>query len=192
MEDYTRLCMNCFHELNGAAVCPHCGYEQNTPQDADCLPPGTVIADRFLIGRARGQDETGIVYNVLDLKKNVRRRMREFFPPEDAARGADGSVGSASELVGGCVSGFAGVFRQPVKRPASRNIARNIAIHFFILAPPNKYLSQQSLFFSRTSTINIFVPIISLYKLLFNRVSKVTFHSIVSKVLENGQKWRYN
>ena len=35
MEDYTRLCMNCFHELNGAAVCPHCGYEQNTPQDAD-------------------------------------------------------------------------------------------------------------------------------------------------------------
>ena len=92
MEDYTRLCMNCFHELNGAAVCPHCGYEQNTPQDADCLPPGTVIADRFLIGRARGQDETGIVYNVLDLKKNVRRRMREFFPPEDAARGADGSV----------------------------------------------------------------------------------------------------
>ena len=92
MEDYTRLCMNCFHELNGASVCPHCGYEQNTPQDADCLPPGTVIADRFLIGRARGQDETGIVYNVLDLKKNVRRRMREFFPPEDAARGADGSV----------------------------------------------------------------------------------------------------
>ncbi len=92
MEDYTRLCMNCFHELNGATVCPHCGYEQNTPQDADCLPPGTVIADRFLIGRARGQDETGIVYNVLDLKKNVRRRMREFFPPEDAARGADGSV----------------------------------------------------------------------------------------------------
>ncbi len=92
MEDYTRLCMNCFYELNGASVCPHCGYEQNTPQDADYLPPGTVIADRFLIGRARGQDETGIVYNVLDLKKNVRRRMREFFPPEDAARSADGSV----------------------------------------------------------------------------------------------------
>ncbi len=92
MEDYTRLCMNCFRDRNGASVCPHCGYEQNTLPDADCLPPGTVVADRFLIGRARGQDDTGIVYNVLDLKKNVRRRMREFFPSEDAARSADGSV----------------------------------------------------------------------------------------------------
>ena len=28
MEDYTRLCMNCFRDLNGKHVCPHCGYEQ--------------------------------------------------------------------------------------------------------------------------------------------------------------------
>ncbi|MBQ3232220.1 MAG: peptidoglycan-binding protein, partial [Clostridia bacterium] len=96
MEDYTRLCMNCFRDLNGKHVCPHCGYEQEVSVNPDHLPGGTVIADRFIIGRVRGQDDTGIVYNVFDLNKNTRRRMREFFPASIAVRNYDGSVSPAS------------------------------------------------------------------------------------------------
>ena len=61
MEDYTKLCMNCFKDLGGSRVCPHCGYEQEHITDPDHLPGGTLIADRFVIGRVRGQDDTGIV-----------------------------------------------------------------------------------------------------------------------------------
>ena len=86
MEDYTKLCMNCFKDLRGNSVCPHCGYEQDHTTDPDHLPGGTLIADRFVIGRVRGQDDTGIVYNVFDLNKNTRRRMREFFPASIAIR----------------------------------------------------------------------------------------------------------
>ncbi len=92
MEDYTKLCMNCFRDIGNKKVCPSCGYERDTRQNPDFLPPGTIVADRFLIGRSRGQDDTGIVYQVLDMKKNTRRRMREYFPREIAQRLEDGSV----------------------------------------------------------------------------------------------------
>ena len=95
MVDYTKLCMNCFKELRGMRVCPHCGYKQENSSDPDHLPGGTLIADRFVIGRVRGQDDTGIVYNVFDINKNTRRRMREFFPAEIADRQIDGSVSPA-------------------------------------------------------------------------------------------------
>ena len=102
MEDYTKLCMNCFRNLNGNSVCPHCGYEQEASSDPDHLPGGTLIADRFVIGRVRGQDDSGIVYNVFDLNKKTRRRMREFFPASIAIRQLDGSVSPAS----GCEDSF--------------------------------------------------------------------------------------
>ncbi|MBQ3668214.1 MAG: peptidoglycan-binding protein, partial [Clostridia bacterium] len=85
-------CYNCFKEIGTKSVCPHCGYEQDTPADENQLKPGTLITGRYLIGRARGSDENGVIYNVFDLKTESKRRMREYFPEEHCTRGADGEV----------------------------------------------------------------------------------------------------
>lgn len=88
----TERCYNCFKPIGSGNTCPHCGYDRTTPAQDGFLAPGTLITERYLVGRARGSDETGIVYNVYDLKKETRKRMREYFPEEHCIRNADGSV----------------------------------------------------------------------------------------------------
>ena len=85
-------CHNCFKEIGAKIACPYCGYEQDTPVDENHLKPGTLITGRYLIGRVRGSDENGIIYNVFDLKNESKKRMREYFPEEHCERGPDGEV----------------------------------------------------------------------------------------------------
>ena len=88
----TTRCYNCFKEIGKKKVCPHCGYEQDTPCEPEQLAPGLILAGRYMVGRARGMDDDGIVYNIFDMKNETRRRMREFFPRAHCKRGQDGSV----------------------------------------------------------------------------------------------------
>ena len=90
---YENLCMYCFEDNGGKAVCPHCGRDARAAVPAIQLLPGTLLHnDRFLVGRARGQDANGIVYTALDTRKNVPLRIREYLPRESARRLGDGSV----------------------------------------------------------------------------------------------------
>ncbi len=88
----SKRCYNCFKEIGSKRVCPHCGYEQDTPSDGDHLQPGLIIAGRYMVGRERGSDDEGVIYNVFDMHTETRRRMREFFPVEHCTRGEDGGV----------------------------------------------------------------------------------------------------
>jgi hypothetical protein len=45
-----------------------------------------------LVGRALGQDATGIVYAAFDTKKENRLRIREYLPRDCAERLNDGAV----------------------------------------------------------------------------------------------------
>ena len=90
---YENLCMYCFEDMEGQAVCPHCGRDSRAavPQ-VQMLPGSLVYHDRFLIGRALGQDATGIVYAAFDTKRENRLRIREYLPRDCAERLNDGAV----------------------------------------------------------------------------------------------------
>ena len=90
---FENLCMYCFEETGGADVCPHCGRDARAAVPQIQLLPGTLVYnDRFLIGRALGQDASGIVYAALDTRKNVKIRIREYLPRDCARRLNSGEV----------------------------------------------------------------------------------------------------
>ena len=74
-------CNNCFQVYDGGAVCPKCGYEQGRPGDElFYLFPGTVLSQRYIVGKVIGEGGFGIVYKSWD---NVNRAMvavKEYYP----------------------------------------------------------------------------------------------------------------
>lgn len=90
---YEELCMYCFEDLQGQAICPHCGRDSRAAVPQIQMLPGTLVYhDRFLVGRALGQDATGIVYSAYDTKRETKLKLREYLPRDCAERLNDGSV----------------------------------------------------------------------------------------------------
>ena len=102
MTEKRKLCMYCFEPIGSKTVCPHCGGDSSAAVPAGHMEPGTMLAERFMIGRARGQDATGIVYEVLDTNRDRVLRVREYFPRGLAQREADGRV----SVIAGCEADF--------------------------------------------------------------------------------------
>ena len=75
------LCMNCFNVKGAKSKCPFCGYEEGTPpEQAFHLVPGTVIANRYLIGTCIGFGGFGITYKAYDQILGVIVAIKEFYP----------------------------------------------------------------------------------------------------------------
>ena len=90
-----QLCYNCMRELgertNG--VCPHCGYDNRTAAQTSphALLLGTVLQNRYVIGRVLGQGGFGITYIGYDLKLETRVCIKEYFPDGAAWRSSEQS-----------------------------------------------------------------------------------------------------
>ena len=89
----TRRCYNCMKELCDAdQICPDCGYDNSSPsQPAQALRCGTVLRERYLIGKMLGQGGFGITYIGYDYTLDTTVCIKEFFPAGGAMRGNDGS-----------------------------------------------------------------------------------------------------
>ncbi len=86
MEQYNR-CMGCMEVKGEARKCPHCGWIEGTmPEFPFCLPPGTILNDKYLIGRVLGQGGYGITYLALELNLNQKLAIKEYFPQDMASR----------------------------------------------------------------------------------------------------------
>lgn len=83
------LCMKCMRQLGNSPVCPYCGHDNQSPQNAPYLPKRTVLAGRYLVGVADSHNGDGITYVGFDLSQKSPVYIREFFPERIAARARD-------------------------------------------------------------------------------------------------------
>ena len=83
------FCYNCFQEKSEAeGPCPYCGFDlaENEKKFPVALRAGTVLNDRYIIGRVLGQGGFGITYLALDTQLNAKVAIKEFMPGEIATR----------------------------------------------------------------------------------------------------------
>ncbi|MCI9557562.1 MAG: protein kinase [Lawsonibacter sp.] len=83
------LCYNCFRQVaDPSAPCPHCGFdlEENQQKFPVALRAGTVLNDRYIVGRVLGQGGFGITYVAFDTQLQARVAIKEYMPSEMATR----------------------------------------------------------------------------------------------------------
>lgn len=74
-------CPNCFADKNGATNCASCGWPaQSDSRSGIHLPPGSLLHDRFRIGRLIGQGGFGATYLGWDDRLHVKVAVKEFYP----------------------------------------------------------------------------------------------------------------
>ena len=94
MAERKSLCYNCFRERESLeGPCPCCGFDlaENEKNFPVALRAGTVLNDRYIVGRVLGQGGFGITYLALDTQLNAKVAIKEFLPSEIATR-VDGTT----------------------------------------------------------------------------------------------------
>ena len=89
MAEQKHLCYNCFQERETQeGPCPYCGFDlaENEKKFPVALRAGTVLNDRYIVGRVLGQGGFGITYLALDTQLNAKVAIKEFMPGEIATR----------------------------------------------------------------------------------------------------------
>lgn len=76
------ICYNCFKEYDEELdFCPYCGQSFNElPKDEYLLSTGTILLDRYLIGKAVGSGGFGNVYKAWDMKLETTVAVKEYYP----------------------------------------------------------------------------------------------------------------
>ena len=90
----TSRCCNCMNELSGTVkICPKCGFDNSRyVQPNEALPCGTVLRERYMIGRVLGQGGFGLTYIGYDQALGTPVCIKEYFPAGGAMRGQGGST----------------------------------------------------------------------------------------------------
>lgn len=81
------LCLGCMHELKSEDTCSYCGLEQKKYHpNPRCLIPGTLLRDRYMLGRVLGEGSFGITYIGWDILLKIPVAVKEYFPTEYVSR----------------------------------------------------------------------------------------------------------
>lgn len=88
-----QFCPYCMSPVEGGKPCEACGLTQGsyTPSPHH-LPPGTVLKERYLVGRVLGEGGFGITYIGCDLQLELKVAIKEYFPTDKASRVAQASL----------------------------------------------------------------------------------------------------
>ena len=89
MAERKNLCYNCFQEREAPeGPSPYCGFDlaENEKKYPVALRAGTVLNDRYIVGRVLGQGGFDITYLALDTQLNAKVAIKEFMPGEIATR----------------------------------------------------------------------------------------------------------
>lgn len=81
-------CFSCMSECeNGQEVCPHCGYVFHPTAESPLhMAPGTILLDRYLVGKVIGYGGFGVTYIGWNSILQQRVAIKEYLPSEFATR----------------------------------------------------------------------------------------------------------
>lgn len=82
-------CFYCMEEYDEDidVICPFCGNDVvDLSNESFCLSAGSVLKDRYIVGRVLGNGGFGITYIGYDKTLKRKIAIKEFFPPECASR----------------------------------------------------------------------------------------------------------
>lgn len=86
-------CQNCMQELlQDTELCPYCASSTRQRNGLSQLPAGTVLQNRYLVGRVLGSGGFGITYIGRDLALKSRVAVKEFFPADLVRRNSETST----------------------------------------------------------------------------------------------------
>lgn len=90
MNSRKNYCMNCMKEIDPSTVqCPHCEYNNDTPQHEPCLPKGSLIGQRYIVGKVISLANDSITYIGLDTETEETVEIHEFYPVKIVKRNSD-------------------------------------------------------------------------------------------------------
>lgn len=75
-----RLCLGCMNELDENGNCSNCSYGNDVPRVQPYLAPGTILDNRYLIGRLLTYNGEGASYISYDNIAHEKVVVREYFP----------------------------------------------------------------------------------------------------------------
>ncbi len=92
--DGMNLCIGCMHILDDSDECPYCHMRiKNYKPGPRYLLPGTVLAERYVLGKSLGSGNFGITYLAWDKILLVPVAVKEYYPADivsrDIIRGTD-------------------------------------------------------------------------------------------------------
>lgn len=84
----SKRCMGCMEVFDDSLeLCPHCGYVVGTPaEEAIHMTPGTILRNRYIIGKVLGYGGFGVTYIAWDGKLEQKVAVKEFLPGEFSTR----------------------------------------------------------------------------------------------------------
>lgn len=94
------LCYNCFAQRESPeGPCPYCGFdlEENAKKFPVALRAGTVLNNRYIVGRVLGQGGFGITYLAFDTQLQAKVAVKEYMPNDIATRIEGTTVSVAME-----------------------------------------------------------------------------------------------
>lgn len=83
-----KICGRCSSPVKGD-LCPVCGYDCSVNSGSVALKAGTVLNDRYVIGRVIGIGGFGITYIAYDTENETTVAVKEYYPKGVAIRGED-------------------------------------------------------------------------------------------------------
>ncbi|MCQ2416303.1 MAG: protein kinase [Oscillospiraceae bacterium] len=84
-----KLCFGCMEALNGESVCPYCGHDQNAASLVNYLKPGSILHDRYMIGKVFDSNGEGVTYVGYDQSVECKVLIREYFPERLCSRNVE-------------------------------------------------------------------------------------------------------
>jgi serine/threonine protein kinase len=95
------ICPNCCNDSCENGICPSCGYKSgDIVNNPHTLPIGTVLRDRYFIGKVLGEGGFGITYMGYDKTLKLKVAIKEYYPSGYANREHTGAADTVTPYSG--------------------------------------------------------------------------------------------
>ena len=89
MTETNRLCLGCMNEKDNDGPCEKCGYRNDAPYLPSYLAPGTILNDRYVVGKLLCYNGEGATYIGFDKVTNTKVTIKEYMPDTLCSRKKD-------------------------------------------------------------------------------------------------------